>query len=221
MLEFIRKLSGFGLMTLSVAYVAFGGIIAFNRELDESTVTTILKQQFVEVIIAPSITKEAIAAASSKPNVRLLSCGQWTTANKALDYKRVNGGVLIQEKDQHIITPEDCKVVTQRQPSAEELSDLIFCWNVAKFVKSNAIVYAKDQMTVGIGAGQMSRVYSAKIAAIKAADENLQVAGAVMASDAFFPFRDGIDAAAEPRDSHSHEHTSSNASDHSLQQLCR
>lgn len=176
---------------------AFGGIIAFNRELDESTVTTILKQQFVEVIIAPSITKEAIAAASSKPNVRLLSCGQWTTANKALDYKRVNGGVLIQEKDQHIITPEDCKVVTQRQPSAEELSDLIFCWNVAKFVKSNAIVYAKDQMTVGIGAGQMSRVYSAKIAAIKAADENLHVAGAVMASDAFFPFRDGIDAAAE------------------------
>lgn len=176
---------------------AFGGIIAFNRELDETTLTAILKQQFVEVVIAPSITSQAISAASSKPNVRLLSCGQWEKANKALDYKRVNGGLLIQERDQHIIMPDECKVVTKRQPSAVEFSDLLFCWNVAKFVKSNAIVYAKDQMTVGIGAGQMSRVYSAKIAAIKAADENLQVAGAVMASDAFFPFRDGIDAAAE------------------------
>lgn len=176
---------------------AFGGIIAFNRELDETTLCAILKQQFVEVVIAPSITSQAISAASSKPNVRLLSCGQWEKANKAFDYKRVNGGLLIQERDQHIIMPDECKVVTKRQPSAEEFSDLLFCWNVAKFVKSNAIVYAKDQMTVGIGAGQMSRVYSAKIAAIKAADENLQVAGAVMASDAFFPFRDGIDAAAE------------------------
>ena len=135
---------------------------------------------------------------AAKQNVRLLECGQWS-ANKptALDYKRVNGGLLVQDRDDGTITLDDLKVVSKRQPSTEELKDLLFAWKVAKFVKSNAIVYAKAEQTIGVGAGQMSRVYSAKIAGIKAADENLEVVGSVMASDAFFPFRDGIDAAAQ------------------------
>lgn len=176
---------------------AFGGIIAFNRELDEQTAKAIIERQFVEVIIAPSVSAEAQQVVASKANVRLLSCGQWPAERApSYDYKRVNGGLLVQDADLGEITEQDLKVVSKAQPTADQLKDLLFCWKVAKFVKSNAIVYAKDGMTIGVGAGQMSRVYSAKIAGIKAADEHLEVAGSVMASDAFFPFRDGIDAAA-------------------------
>ena len=175
---------------------AFGGIIAFNRELDADTAEAIVSRQFVEVIIAPSISSEAAQIVAAKKNVRLLETGQWTTKTTQPDIKRVNGGLLVQDRDQGMVTDADLKVVSKVQPTAEQLKDLMFCWKVAKFVKSNAIVYAKDSMTVGVGAGQMSRVYSAKIAGIKAADENLVVEGSVMASDAFFPFRDGIDAAA-------------------------
>lgn len=175
---------------------AFGGIIAFNRELDAATASAIIERQFVEVIIAPSISADAKAAVADKKNVRLLECGQWNNQTQGLDIKRVNGGILVQDRDQGMVDLADLKVVSKRQPTEEELKDLLFCWKVAKFVKSNAIVYAKGSQTIGVGAGQMSRVYSAKIAGIKAADEGLQVEGSVMASDAFFPFRDGIDAAA-------------------------
>ncbi|EPI8561014.1 bifunctional phosphoribosylaminoimidazolecarboxamide formyltransferase/IMP cyclohydrolase [Vibrio fluvialis] len=176
---------------------AFGGIIAFNRELDAATATAIVERQFVEVIIAPSVSAEAIDVVAAKKNVRLLECGEWHSKTTGFDVKRVNGGLLVQDRDQGMVTLGDLKVVSQRQPTEEELKDALFCWKVAKYVKSNAIVYAKGDMTIGVGAGQMSRVYSAKIAGIKAADEGLEVAGSVMASDAFFPFRDGIDAAAE------------------------
>ena len=176
---------------------AFGGIIAFNRELDAETAQAIVDRQFVEVIIAPSVSAAASDVVSAKKNVRLLVCGQWSTQTTGFDVKRVNGGLLVQDRDQGMVSLDDLKVVSKRQPTEEELRDALFCWKVAKYVKSNAIVYAKGNMTIGVGAGQMSRVYSAKIAGIKAADENLEVAGSVMASDAFFPFRDGIDAAAE------------------------
>lgn len=176
---------------------AFGGIIAFNRELDAETAQAIVERQFVEVIIAPSVSAEAIEVVAAKKNVRLLECGEWTTKTTGFDVKRVNGGLLVQDRDQGMVSLDDLKIVSKRQPSEEELKDALFCWKVAKYVKSNAIVYAKGDMTIGVGAGQMSRVYSAKIAGIKAADEGLEVAGSVMASDAFFPFRDGIDAAAE------------------------
>lgn len=177
---------------------AFGGIIAFNRSLDAKTATRVIENQFVEVIIAPSINEDALAIMQTKKNVRVLACGQWSqSANSRLDFKRVNGGLLVQEHDIGMVTENQLTVVTKRQATQKELSDALFCWKVAKFVKSNAIVYAKDNMTIGIGAGQMSRVYSAKIAGIKAQDENLEVAGCVVASDAFFPFRDGIDAAAK------------------------
>ncbi|HCE1970424.1 bifunctional phosphoribosylaminoimidazolecarboxamide formyltransferase/IMP cyclohydrolase [Vibrio parahaemolyticus] len=176
---------------------AFGGIIAFNQELDAETATTIVERQFVEVIIAPSVSTEAIEVVAAKKNVRLLECGEWSTKTTGFDVKRVNGGLLVQDRDQGMVSLDDLKVVSKRQPTEEELKDALFCWKVAKYVKSNAIVYAKGDMTIGVGAGQMSRVYSAKIAGIKAADEGLEVAGSVMASDAFFPFRDGIDAAAE------------------------
>ncbi|HCE1510470.1 bifunctional phosphoribosylaminoimidazolecarboxamide formyltransferase/IMP cyclohydrolase [Vibrio parahaemolyticus] len=176
---------------------AFGGIIAFNQELDAETATAIVERQFVEVIIAPSVSTEAIEVVAAKKNVRLLECGEWSTNTTGFDVKRVNGGLLVQDRDQGMVSLDDLKVVSKRQPTEEELKDALFCWKVAKYVKSNAIVYAKGDMTIGVGAGQMSRVYSAKIAGIKAADEGLEVAGSVMASDAFFPFRDGIDAAAE------------------------
>ncbi|MCG6369110.1 bifunctional phosphoribosylaminoimidazolecarboxamide formyltransferase/IMP cyclohydrolase [Vibrio fluvialis] len=176
---------------------AFGGIIAFNRELDAATATAIVERQFVEVIIAPSVSAEAIDVVAAKKNVRLLECGEWHSKTTGFDVKRVNGGLLVQDRDQGMVTLSDLKVVSQRQPTEEELKDALFCWKVAKYVKSNAIVYAKGDMTIGVGAGQMSRVYSAKSAGIKAADEGLEGAGSVMASDAFFPFRDGIDAAAE------------------------
>lgn len=175
---------------------AFGGIIAFNRELDETTANAIINKQFVEVIIAPTATAAAVAAIGTKPNVRLLVCGDFSQEAAAIDIKQVNGGILLQDRDQAKVSLDDLKVVSKRQPTEQELTDLLFCWKVAKYVKSNAIVYVKDSMTIGVGAGQMSRVYSAKVAGIKAADENLEVKGSVMASDAFFPFRDGIDAAA-------------------------
>lgn len=176
---------------------AFGGIIAFNRELDEETAQAIVSRQFVEVIIAPSTSDAAAKVVATKPNLRLLACGQWSSKTTGFDFKRVNGGLLVQDTDQGSVTSDDLTVVTKRQPTPEEMRDLQFCWKVAKYVKSNAIVYVKNSSTIGVGAGQMSRVYSAKVAGIKAADENLEVAGSVMASDAFFPFRDGLDAAAE------------------------
>ncbi|OOE52267.1 bifunctional phosphoribosylaminoimidazolecarboxamide formyltransferase/IMP cyclohydrolase [Salinivibrio kushneri] len=176
---------------------AFGGIIAFNRELDGDTAHAIVERQFVEVIIAPRVSEAAKAVVAAKKNVRLLECGQWQARTTGWDSKRVNGGLLVQARDQGMVGLDDLRIVTERQPTDKELSDALFCWKVAKYVKSNAIVYAKDSMTIGVGAGQMSRVYSAKIAGIKAADEQLEVAGSVMASDAFFPFRDGIDAAAK------------------------
>lgn len=176
---------------------AFGGIIAFNQPLDAETAKAIIDQQFVEVIIAPQVSEKALSLLGSKPNIRVLACGDLAqTPASRWDYKRVNGGLLVQDADLGSITAADLSIVSQRQPSANELTDLLFAWQVAKHVKSNAIVYAKAGMTVGIGAGQMSRVYSAKIAGIKAEDEGLTVPGSVMASDAFFPFRDGIDAAA-------------------------
>lgn len=175
---------------------AFGGIIAFNRELDEATAKAIIEQQFVEVIIAPSVSDAAMRAIAAKKNVRLLEAGQWQSTATPWDYKRVNGGLLVQQADTEDYNSDELKIVSKVQPTSAQLADLKFCWKVAKFVKSNAIVYAHDGMTIGVGAGQMSRVYSAKIAGIKAADEGLKVEGAVMASDAFFPFRDGIDAAA-------------------------
>lgn len=176
---------------------AFGGIIAFNRPLEEDVAAEIIKRQFVEVIIAPEVTDAAKTVLSEKKNVRVLECGQWGEPVPGLDYKRINGGLLVQDRDLGMVDINDLQVVTEKVPTEDEMRDLLFAWKVAKFVKSNAIVYTKNQMTIGVGAGQMSRVYSAKIAGIKAADENLQVEGSVMASDAFFPFRDGIDAAHE------------------------
>jgi len=177
---------------------AFGGIIAFNQELDETTATEIISRQFVEVIIAPTISAGAKTVLASKANIRALECGAWDTVNPAcFDFKKVAGGLLVQDKDFGRISATDIKVVSKRQPTEQELADLLFAWKVAKFVKSNAIVYCKNGQTIGVGAGQMSRVYSAKIAGIKATDGGLTVKGSAMASDAFFPFRDGIDAAAE------------------------
>ena len=177
---------------------AFGGIIAFNRALDSVLAKEILARQFVEVIIAPGIDEAAEAALAEKSNVRVLLTGELSADEPArLDFKRVTGGLLVQDLDAGKVAVDALKSVSKRQPTEQELIDLLFAWRVVKYVKSNAIVYCRDQATVGIGAGQMSRVYSARIAAIKAADEGLEVNGAVMASDAFFPFRDGIDSAAE------------------------
>jgi phosphoribosylaminoimidazolecarboxamide formyltransferase/IMP cyclohydrolase len=174
---------------------AFGGIIAVNRELDAATAAAICERQFVEVIIAPSVSPEAAAVIAAKKNIRLLACGAWgETRAPFVDYKRVRGGLLVQGAD--LALTDTLSTVTKRQPSAQEMLDLMFTWRVAKFVKSNAIVYGRDGMTIGVGAGQMSRVNSARIAGIKAEQAGLQVAGSVMASDAFFPFRDGIDNAA-------------------------
>jgi phosphoribosylaminoimidazolecarboxamide formyltransferase/IMP cyclohydrolase len=177
---------------------AFGGIIAFNRELDGETARTILNRQFVEVIAAPSVAPDALGVLAGKPNVRVLALGDLREPPPdELEYRSVAGGLLVQTRDLGAVTASQLKVVTKRAPSEAELADLLFAWRVCKFVKSNAIVYARDRSTIGIGAGQMSRVYSSRLAAMKAADEKLPVAGAVMASDAFFPFRDGIDVAAE------------------------
>jgi phosphoribosylaminoimidazolecarboxamide formyltransferase/IMP cyclohydrolase len=179
---------------------AFGGIIAFNRELDEQTASEIVARQFVEVIIAPSVSEAAQTILATKQNVRVLATGDWTiqtNTSTEFDYKRVAGGLLVQDRDTGIVFPSDMKVVTKRTPTEQEWADLLFAWKIAKFVKSNAIVYCKNGQLIGVGAGQMSRIYSAKIAGIKANDAGLEVPGSAMASDAFFPFRDGIDAAAE------------------------
>jgi phosphoribosylaminoimidazolecarboxamide formyltransferase/IMP cyclohydrolase len=175
---------------------AFGGIIAFNQELDAKTAAAIVERQFVEVIIAPKVSKAASDIVAAKKNVRLLECGQWPKEPALrMDFKRVTGGLLVQHADLALLN--ELKVVSKRKPSEAEMADLLFAWRVAKYVKSNAIVYAKNKMTIGVGAGQMSRINSARIAAIKAEHAGLQVAGSVMASDAFFPFRDGIDSAAQ------------------------
>jgi phosphoribosylaminoimidazolecarboxamide formyltransferase/IMP cyclohydrolase len=177
---------------------AFGGIIAFNHTLDAATARRIVERQFVEVVVAPDFESDAIAAIAAKPNVRVLATGLWDEQPAhALDFKRIAGGLLVQDADRDTLLLSDLKVVSKRVPDAGELHDLLFAWHVAMFVKSNAIVYARGGRTIGIGAGQMSRVVSAKIAALKAAEAKLEVTGSVMASDAFFPFRDGIDAAAD------------------------
>ena len=177
---------------------AFGGIIAFNRALDADTARSIIDRQFVEVIVAPAIAEDAAAVVAEKKNVRLLRTGEWSEASAGtFDFKKVSGGLLVQSSDDGVIAEADLRVVTEKAPDAAQIRDLLFAWKVAKYVKSNAIVFCKDGMTIGVGAGQMSRVYSTKIAAIKAGDEGLDVKGSVMASDAFFPFRDGIDSAAE------------------------
>jgi phosphoribosylaminoimidazolecarboxamide formyltransferase/IMP cyclohydrolase len=173
---------------------AFGGIIAFNATVDETTAKAV-SGQFMEVLIAPSYTPEALALLAVKQNVRVLRCTLGHTAQT--DYKRVAGGLLVQTSDAASITAADLKVVTRRAPSDKELSDLLFAWRVAKYVKSNAIVYCRDAMTVGVGAGQMSRVDSARIAKIKAENAGLTITGCVVASDAFFPFRDGLDVLAQ------------------------
>jgi phosphoribosylaminoimidazolecarboxamide formyltransferase/IMP cyclohydrolase len=174
---------------------AFGGIIAVNQELDQATARAIVDRQFVEVVIAPRVSEAAAAAIATKKNVRLLECGDWPSEDiRRTDFKRVNGGLLVQDAD--LMLTHEQRVVTKRAPSDAEMEDLLFTWRVAKFVKSNAIVYGRDRMTVGVGAGQMSRVNSARIAAMKAEQAGLRVAGSVMASDAFFPFRDGVDQAA-------------------------
>jgi len=176
---------------------AFGGIIAFNRPLDATTARKIVDRQFVEVIVVPAVDEDAAAILRTKKSLRVLRTGEASDTGQRFDFKKVSGGLLVQDNDAGRISAADLDVVTQRTPSAREIEDMLFAWAVVKFVKSNAIVFCRDGMTVGIGAGQMSRVYSTRIAAIKAADEGLDVAGSVMASDAFFPFRDGIDTAAE------------------------
>ncbi len=185
---------------------AFGGIIAFNRPLDAATAKEIAKRQFVEVVIAPEIDADALAAFAKKPNVRVMACGALDSSRSVRgepveqqraqqDFKRIAGGLLVQDADSDALTAGDLKIVSKRAPNDGEIADLLFAWRVAMHVKSNAIVYAKDSRTIGIGAGQMSRVVSAKIAALKADEAGLAVPGSVMASDAFFPFRDGLDAA--------------------------
>lgn len=174
---------------------AFGGIIVFNRPLDAATAEKIISRQFVEVIAAPGINDDALSIIASKKNVRALDLGAISTTTTSLQFKSVSGGMLVQTED--ILSHNGIKTVSKLGPTPKQLQDLEFAWKAAKFVKSNAIVYAKDLMTIGVGAGQMSRVNSARIAAIKAEHAKLTVAGSVMASDAFFPFRDGIDQAAE------------------------
>ena len=202
---------------------AFGGIIAVNVALDEETARIIVERQFVEVIIAPSVSPGAVAAVGAKKNVRLLQCGEWTSEDiHRTDFKRVNGGLLVQDADLHLV--HELETVTKRKPTEKEMEDLLFTWRVAKFVKSNAIVFGRDLMTIGVGAGQMSRVNSARIASIKAEQAGLAVAGSVMASDAFFPFRDGIDQAAaagitaviQPGGSMRDEETISAADEHGM-----
>jgi phosphoribosylaminoimidazolecarboxamide formyltransferase/IMP cyclohydrolase len=177
---------------------AYGGIIAVNRELDAATAHAIVEQQFVEVILAPSISDEAKAALAPRENVRVLIVGDLSRpVTQLLEYRSVSGGLLVQTRDSGAIRAQELRTVTKRPPTLAELDDLIFAWRVAKYVKSNAIVAVKDKATLGIGAGQMSRVISSKIAAMKAQDEGLTLQGAAIASDAFFPFRDGLDALAE------------------------
>lgn len=174
---------------------AFGGIIAFNREVDVETVEAV-STQFVEVLLAPSYTAAALERLAARKNVRVLEIAAGTGRN-AMDVKRVGGGWLVQDPDEDSLTLESLKVVTRRQPTADQLQDLLFAWKVAKYVKSNAIVFTGQGMTLGIGAGQMSRIDSARIASIKAQNAGLSLSGSAVASDAFFPFRDGLDVVAD------------------------
>ena len=176
---------------------AFGGIIAFNAPLDRATAQLILERQFVEVIVAAGVDEAARDVLAKKPNVRVLSYGGGIALKPGWDYKRISGGLLVQEPDAAALDADQLTTVTRRAPTPRELNDLLFAWKVAKFVKSNAIVFGKDNMTIGIGAGQMSRVDSCRMAIIKSCDAQLDTHGAVMASDAFFPFRDGLDIIAE------------------------
>jgi phosphoribosylaminoimidazolecarboxamide formyltransferase/IMP cyclohydrolase len=175
---------------------AFGGIIAFNREVDAATVEAV-SAQFVEVLIAPSYAPDALAVIARKANVRVLELASPVGAGNPWDLKSVGGGMLVQTPDSRNLVPEELKVVTRKAPSAAQIADLVFAWRVAKYVKSNAIVYCAAGRTLGIGAGQMSRVDSTRIAALKAANVGLALAGSVVASDAFFPFRDGLDVVAD------------------------
>jgi phosphoribosylaminoimidazolecarboxamide formyltransferase/IMP cyclohydrolase len=177
---------------------AFGGIIAFNRALDAQTASAIIKRQFAEVIAAPAIDAAALKVLAAKPDIRVLVLGEFAeSTGQDYEVRSVHGGVLLQDRDEAELNERDLKVVTRRAPDERELADLHFAWAVAQYVKSNAIVFARNRATIGVGAGQMSRVYSTRIAALKAADEKLELKGAVMASDAFLPFRDGVDVAAE------------------------
>jgi phosphoribosylaminoimidazolecarboxamide formyltransferase/IMP cyclohydrolase len=177
---------------------AFGGIIAFNRELDATTAGAIVSRQFVEVLVAPTVSSEAARILESRPNVRVLASGALRpAATEELEYRSVAGGLLTQTRDHGHVSAAQLTIVSRRKPSANELADLLFAWQVCKFVKSNAIVFARERATIGVGAGQMSRVYSTRVAAMKAEDEKLSVHDSAMASDAYFPFRDGIDVAAE------------------------
>jgi phosphoribosylaminoimidazolecarboxamide formyltransferase / IMP cyclohydrolase len=176
---------------------AFGGIIAFNRELDAATARAITARQFVEVLAAPAVAAEAAQVLAARPNVRVLVLGDLSAGTTAaLELRSVTGGLLAQTRDLEDLPEGELRVPTRRKPSETEMADLRFAWTVCRFVKSNAIVLARERATVGVGAGQMSRVYSTRLAAMKAADEKLVVAGAVMASDAFLPFRDNLDVAA-------------------------
>jgi phosphoribosylaminoimidazolecarboxamide formyltransferase/IMP cyclohydrolase len=177
---------------------AYGGIVAFNRELDAATARAIVDQQFVELILAPGVSDAAKAVLAPKDSVRVLQVGEFTLpVTQLLEYKSVAGGLLVQTRDTGVIRAQELRAVTKRVPTLAELDDLIFAWRVAKYVKSNAIVCVKHKATVGIGAGQMSRVVSSQIAALKAKDAGLDMQSAGIASDAFFPFRDGLDAVAE------------------------
>ncbi|MGH8231488.1 MAG: bifunctional phosphoribosylaminoimidazolecarboxamide formyltransferase/IMP cyclohydrolase [Steroidobacteraceae bacterium] len=176
---------------------AYGGIIAFNRELDAATAGAITERQFAELIAAPSVSQDALARLAAKPNLRVLETGDLLADDTdELELRSVTGGLLLQQRDHDRLDTADLKIVSRRRPDERELADLLFAWSVARFVKSNAIVLARASCTIGIGAGQMSRVYSTRLAVLKAGDEKLELRGAVMASDAFFPFRDGIDVAA-------------------------
>lgn len=177
---------------------AFGGIIAFNRPLDAVTAKLIIERQFVEVIIAPAVDIVAQEVLVARPNVRVLACGEWPRPpSPSRDYKRVSGGLLLQEQDIGKVSQDKLSTVTERLPTAREIKDLLFAWRVVKFVKSNGIVYAKNEQTIGIGAGQTSRIMSSQIAGLKAQEVGFSIQSAVMASDAFFPFRDALDAAAK------------------------
>ena len=164
--------------------------------MDGKTAEAIVSRQFCEVIVAPLVSEEAKAAIAKKKNIRLLETGTLGEAAPRIDCKKVNGGLLVQQADLKTVKKEDLKVVTKRAPSKDEMDELLFAWKVCKFTKSNAIVYTKNKQTLGVGCGQTSRVFSARIACLRAEDAKLSLKGASLASDAFFPFRDGVDAAA-------------------------
>lgn len=176
---------------------AFGGIVAFNKPLDKQTAETIISQQFVEVIIAPKIDSAAAAVLTAKKNLRVLICGYLPSQYDQYNLRSISGGLLMQSRDHLVIHADDCQIVSKRQPTPAEMTELLFAWRVVQFVKSNAIVYTHNQMTLGIGTGQTSRVFSAEIAALKAKEAGLNLDGAAMASDAFFPFADGVETAAK------------------------